>query len=272
MQSASIEELRLLGRKHDFEDVIKSVTITREAGIDNINLDIIFGLPGQTLKSFERTLDAAVQMQTAHLSLYALTVEEGTPIAGMIDNGELPAPDTDTAAEMYETAMKKLEESGFQQYEISNWAKDHDHQCKHNLQYWKNGDYLGFGAGAHSHYGQWRWQTTEPLLDYIQKVNQPLSESIIFSPAATQQTELSFNDDLGETMMMGLRLTEEGISEQGFSQRFGVSLEEIYPNEIEKSIRQNLLEWVKKKDGRHLRLTQRGRMLGNQVFMRFLRD
>lgn len=272
MQSASIEELRMLGRKHDFEDVIESVALARKSGIGNLNLDIIFGLPGQNIDSFELTLDAAVQIHPPHLSLYALTVEEGTPLAAMIDRGELAAPDTDAAGDMYEIAMKRLDAAGYQQYEISNWAIDTARQCKHNLQYWKNDDYLGFGAGAHSHYGQWRWENVEPLSDYIQKVKNPNSEMKSFSQAALQQTELNMNDDLGETMMMGLRLTEDGISENGFFRRFGVSLDETYPNEIETVIRQGLVEWAEKNDGRHLRLTHRGRLLGNQVFMRFLKD
>jgi oxygen-independent coproporphyrinogen-3 oxidase len=272
MQSASIEELRMLGRKHNFEDVIDSTALALQAGIYNLNLDIIFGLPGQTIDSFKCTLKAAVQIHPPHLSLYALTVEKGTPLADMIEHGELPNPDTDTAGEMYEIAMEQLAKDGYRQYEISNWAVDTAHQCKHNLQYWKNGDYLGFGAGAHSHYDQLRWENTELLSGYVHKVMEPHDELKSLSPAASQQTELTLNDNLGETMMMGLRLTEEGISEKEFTQRFGVSLEETYPNEIETSIRQQLLEWSEKNDGRHLRLTHRGRMLGNQVFMRFLKD
>jgi len=272
MQSASIEELRMLGRRHNFEDVIESVAIARKSTIENINLDIIFGLPGQTKKSFECTLDAAIQIRPPHLSLYALTVEEGTPLASLIEKGELPSPDSDIAGDMYATAMKKLAQNGYTQYEISNWAIDQDHRCKHNLQYWKNLEYIGFGAGAHSHYRKWRWENTERLLDYIQKTNQPIVDCTTFSSAASHQIELSFEDDLGETMMMGLRLTEDGIGENDFSMRFGVRLEEAYPKEIKTSIQQQLLEWVEKTDGRHLRLTQRGKMLGNQVFMRFLKD
>ncbi len=272
MQSASRDELRMLGRKHDFEDVISSTTLAREAGIDNLNLDIIFGLPGQNINSFEHTLAAATQIFPPHLSLYALTVEEGTPLAAMIERGDLANPDTDIAGEMYENAMERLAEAGYRQYEISNWAVDDAHQCKHNLQYWKNGDYLGFGAGAHSHNKQWRWENLESLPDYIQRVKNPKDELETLSPAASRQTELSLNGDLGETMMMGLRLTEGGISENEFSQRFGVKLEETYLSEIETSLRQHLLEWIVSNDGRHLRLTHRGKMLGNQVFMRFLKD
>jgi oxygen-independent coproporphyrinogen-3 oxidase len=272
MQSASLEELRMLGRKHNFKDVIESITLARGAGIDNLNLDIIFGLPSQSISSFSRTLEAAVQIHPPHLSLYALTVEDDTPLAAMIDRGELSAPDPDTAGEMFETAMERLAEAGYSQYEISNWAIDEAHQCRHNLQYWKNGLYLGFGAGAHSHYGQWRWENAEPLLDYIYRVLNPTNEMNSLSPAASKQTELTFNDNLGETMMMGLRLTDDGISENEFSRRFGVSLEETYLHEIDTSIRQQLLEWTERDDGRHLRLTHMGRMLGNQVFMRFLKD
>lgn len=272
MQSASLKELRMLGRKHNFENVISSIALAREANIDNLNLDNIFGLPGQTIDTFKRTLEAAVQIRPPHLSLYALTVEDGTPLATMINRRELSAPDPDKAGEMYETAMERLAEAGYQQYEISNWAVNEAHQCKHNLQYWKNREYLGFGAGAHSHLEQWRWENLESLPDYIYRVTNPNGDMKSLSPAALQQTELSLKDDLGETMMMGLRLTEEGISEKEFSRRFGLSLEETYPNEIKTSIHQELLEWIDGFDGRHLRLTLRGRMLGNQVFMRFIKD
>lgn len=274
MQTASLEELTMLGRKHQFGDVIASVESVRAAGIENINLDIIFGLPGQNIRSFESTLDAALKIKPPHLSLYALTVEEGTPLASMITKGDLPEPDADLAGDMYAQAMERLEEAGYHQYEISNWAIDENHQCSHNLQYWMNGEYLGFGAGAHSHYQQWRWANLDLIGEYIDRLSnfETMISNETISPAATNKTLLTRNDDLGETMMMGLRLTQTGVGARDFERRFGESLENAYGKEISLLLKQRLLEWVNLTDGRHLRLTNRGRMVGNQVFMQFLKD
>lgn len=272
MQSASLEELLMLGRKHTFEDVEKSIDLARQADFENINLDVIFGLPGQDLETFEMTLDAAIKIKPPHLSLYSLTIEHGTHLAAMIAEGRLPEPDSDTAADMYTLAMERLEQEKYLQYEISNWAIDTTYECKHNLQYWRNQEYLGFGAGAHSHYRKWRWENAENIGSYIQKIENRVQERNWISPAAVVQTELNLNDNVGETMMMGLRLTDEGVSENRLHEQFGIDLKEFYRKEIVDLLKQNLVEWVAKIDGPHLRLTRRGRMLGNQVFMQFLKD
>ncbi len=274
MQSALLEELRLLGRRHTFADTSRSVELARQAGFENINIDIIFGLPAQAIHSLRKTLEAALELEPPHLSLYALTVEEGTPLASMIKRGILPPLDDDTVGDMYAMAMEKLEKEGYIQYEISNWALDQAHECQHNLQYWRNEEYVGFGAGAHSHYMNYRWENAEGIRDYIEMMAtyQDQDKSKFFSPAALRQSISSFNDQLGETMMMGLRLTDEGISARKFEERFGATLEKIYGNEITFLCVQGLLIWVEKEDGKHLKLTPRGRMLGNQVFMQFLKD
>ena len=181
MQSASENDLRILGRKHTFLDVCKSVENAKKAGFSNINLDLIFGIPQQTLRSFEDSLNAAMGLFPDHLSLYALSVEDSTPLAIQIANGELPEPDDDLAADMYILAMELLDSRGFSQYEISNWARAEEAQCLHNLQYWRNLDYLGFGAGAHSHYKQSRWENIKAITDYIDSV------------AKNQKNRLSFH-------------------------------------------------------------------------------
>jgi len=272
MQSASLEELAMLGRKHSLMDVAESVELARQAEYENFNLDIIFGLPGQTIGSFIETLESALQFNPPHLSLYALTVEEGTPLAILIDKGSLPKPDEDAAGDMYELAMNRLDEAGYIQYEISNWALSQKNQCCHNIQYWKNHDYLGFGAGAHSHYSKSRWDNTAEVEKYIGQINKNAEQSDWISPAAANQITNSRMDEIGETMMMGLRLTEEGVSASEFTVRFGMTLDKIFKKEIARLLNQNLVEWADKEDGPHLRLTRRGRMLGNKVFMQFLKD
>jgi len=272
MQSASIKDLKILGRKHSFIDVKNSVENARKAGFLNINLDLIFGIPFQSLKSFENTLKSALDLSPNHLSLYALSIEDSTPLALQIANGFLPEPGDDLAADMYILAMEFLESHGFNQYEISNWARDDKSQCLHNLQYWRNLNYLGFGAGAHSHYGQTRWENQKTINNYIDSVIKGSQNMDSVSPAGINLISLTDKDDMSETMMMGMRLTQEGISLESFAKRFGIGLEEIYSKEISKLQSRDLVEWVVKRNSRYLRLTQKGRLLGNQVFMEFIRD
>lgn len=272
MQSASASDLKVLGRSHSFKDVETNVGNAREAGISNLNLDLIFGIPFQSLKSFETTLKAAIGLSPDHLSLYALTVEDSTPLAIQIANGELPQPDDDLEADMYIMASEFLENQGFAQYEISNWARDSNRQCMHNLQYWRNLDYLGFGAGAHSHYMQLRWENQKTITDYIDSVTKNSQNTERVSPAGINFVSLSDMDEISETMMMGMRLTQEGISAEDFVKRFGIGLEEVFTKEISKLQSRELVEWVVNGDCRVLRLTQKGRLLGNQVFLEFIRD
>jgi len=271
MQSASDRDLRILGRKHSFREVSNSVGNARSAGFSNINLDLIFGIPLQTLMSFEESLNSALDLAVEHLSLYALSIEDSTPLAIQIANGELHEPDEDLAADMYLMASEKLDGKGFSQYEISNWSRSDGTQCLHNLQYWRNLDYIGFGAGAHSHYAQSRWENALMITDYIDLITKNSSLNHI-SPASTNLIMLTNNDEISETMMMGMRLTKEGIVKKDFSERFGIKLESIYAKEIAILLKRGLVEWIVMEDQPRLRLTQAGRLLGNQVFLEFIRD
>ncbi|MCX8063369.1 MAG: radical SAM family heme chaperone HemW, partial [Anaerolineales bacterium] len=152
-QSANEHELRLLGRVHSVADVVQSVELSRSVGISNINLDLIYGLPAQTLIDWTNSLETALSLGVEHLSLYSLTVEDDTSLQEWIQMGLYPRPDTDLAADCYELARDMLSNAGYLHYEISNWAKLRDgniaYVCQHNLQYWKNAEYFGLGAGAH---------------------------------------------------------------------------------------------------------------------------
>jgi oxygen-independent coproporphyrinogen-3 oxidase len=330
MQSAHADELELLGRIHTFEQVVQGVDWARAAGFDNLNLDAIFGLPAQTLKRWEATLRRSLELGVEHLSLYALTLEEGTPLLGREEAGELPPPDPDLAADMYDLATELLESASFQQYEISNWAKDAGNKqsdvdnpsyaCRHNLQYWRNQPYLGVGAGAHGYIcepsydgvkngnldvtgtvgaGSEPAPTISPAPtknsmrianvlapgEYIQRMAGwegkrmpfPLIPALgqvppapaLVSPAVAQVTPLSVQDEIGETMMMGLRLTREGVSRAAFRLRFSRELEETFGKQIERLTRLGLLEWAGVEQD-VLRLTRHGRLLGNQVFVEFI--
>ncbi len=155
VQSAHPADLHLLERDHDFLTVIRTVAWARQAGFDNLNLDLMLGLPQQPLERWQRTVELALDLAPEHFSLYALTLEHGTPLAHWVDRGLVPAPDPDLAAEMYLWADERLRQAGFRQYEISNWARP-GMVCRHNLQYWRNQPYLGLGAGAHGYAGGFR--------------------------------------------------------------------------------------------------------------------
>jgi len=286
MQSANTEELRMLERIHTFVDVIEAVQWARQAGFDNLNLDLIYGLPEQTLSTWQTSLERAVALHPEHLSLYALTLEHGTPFGRWASRGLLPLPDPDLAADMYEWSSAFLAANGYVQYEISNWArltkdesgrmKDEETDatssfaCKHNLQYWRNLDYLGLGAGAHGYAAGVRYANVLRIKTYIERLADPYSAQLPFplTPATVNQHKNSLRDDMQETMITGLRLTREGVSAAGFQARFGAQLTDVFGKEITELLNLRLLEWA----GDALRLSEYGRLLGNQVFIRFVGD
>ncbi|NPA92126.1 MAG: coproporphyrinogen III oxidase family protein, partial [Chloroflexi bacterium] len=268
VQSAHPDDLRLLERGHDYATVIRAVTWARQAGFRNLNLDLIFGLPHQPLSRWQQSLELVLGLQPEHLSLYALTLEHGTPLAHWVAQGLLPQPDPDLAADMYLWADERLKQAGFQQYEISNWARP-GMACRHNLQYWRNLPYLGLGAGAHGYTNQTRTINVLTPGAYIRRL-ETATEPRAFprSPATVEARALTLADEMAETMMMGLRLTEEGVSRRTFAQRFGRALEAVYGPTIERLQKQGLLTWSP--DRERLRLTSRGRLLGNWVFREFV--
>jgi len=279
MQSANPQDLLLLERQHDFQHVVSAVKMLRKAGFDNINLDIIYGLPYQSLNSWQRTLDAGISLNPDHLSLYALTIESGTPMGSWVKKGLLSEPDADIAADMYEYASARLATQGYELYEISNWARrDSGGQlmtCKHNLQYWRNLPYLGCGAGAHGFAGGRRTENELTPQKYVQalavSVEASSRDKYTFpqNPAIRNSTVITRDREMKETMLMGLRLTNEGVARASFRDRFGVDLKDEFKGEIEPLINSGLLEWDHS-EGDRLRLTPRGYLLGNQVFMQFV--
>ena len=234
VQSANPLELRLLERQHDFSQVIESVKWARQAGLENFNLDLIFGLPEQALETWQHTLNLALGLAPVHFSLYALTVEHGTPLSHWTHRGLVPLPDADLAAEMYEWAAERLEAAGYQQYEISNWGRRMPSgealSCRHNLQYWRNLPYLGFGAGAHGYAAGVRTANVLAPLAYIRRMREQVAveESFPQTPATQSIQAIDRETEIGETMMMGLRLTQEGVSRCAFRRRFGQDLPEIF--------------------------------------------
>lgn len=295
VQSSITEELRMLERVHDFFTVIEAVSTARKAGFDNLNLDLIYALPEQTLANWQTTVKRVLELQPEHISAYALTLEHGTPFGRWADKGILPLPDPDLAADMYEWTMEFLAENGYVQYEISNWARntkgkkskgnnDFRHStfdtfpefaCQHNIQYWRSLPYLGLGAGAHGYAGGYRYSNVLRIKTYIDRLTtdqQSLRTEFPLTPAAVNKYKQTLSDDISDYMINNLRLVEAGVADSDFRSRFGSGLLEIYPGEIEALIRNNLIE-KKTSDGSEVfRLTKRGRLLGNQAFMQFIQD
>jgi oxygen-independent coproporphyrinogen III oxidase len=277
MQSVNTEELIMLERQHTFTDVIQAVEWARTGGIDNLNLDLIYGLPRQTLKMWLNSLKAVLSLMPEHLSLYALTIEKGTPMHGLVERGILPQPDDDLAADMYDAAREILAAEGYIQYEISNWARrDHSGEllaCKHNLQYWRNLPYLGVGAGAHGFIEHHRTVDILQPNAYINRMKDKgiATENLTFpsTPATIHSTFIDQDTEIGETMMTGLRLVDEGVSSLDFQNRFGMELQDRFGQQIDHFLSLGLLEWAGEQ-GNILRLTPKAYLIGNQVFMEFI--
>ncbi|MCL5998292.1 MAG: radical SAM family heme chaperone HemW, partial [Chloroflexi bacterium] len=259
-QSADPGELKLLGREHAFDDVVAAMRTARAAGFENVNLDLIFGLPRQSIDTWRRTLDATLALQPDHISLYALTIEQGTPMHDWTRRGEVPFPDPDAAADMYDHAERTMAAAGFVHYEISNWCRP-GYECEHNLIYWRNEPYFGFGAGAHSSSIDRRWWNVRRPADYVGRIQRGETVEAGYEDidAATSR---------GETMMMGLRLLDEGVRLASFARRYGTPLEHFYAGALREGQRLGLLDV----DGERVLLTGRGHFLSNQALMLFVAD
>jgi oxygen-independent coproporphyrinogen-3 oxidase len=262
MQSANDNELRLFARRHDNDQVARAVSAARRAGFNNINLDLIYGVPHQTIRDWQWSLNQALMLQPDHISLYALGLEDGTAMKAWVDTGRLPDPDDDLSADMYELATDYLAADGYDQYEISNWAKP-GYMCRHNLQYWRNWPYIGLGPGAHGYAGGVRYSTILSPQRYIRLMQtaQRLFD-FPYTPATDNAIMVDRAGEISETLIMGLRLTREGISRSRFTERFGEDLLTIYPETIERFSQFGLLTV----DGETVRLTRQGRLLSNVLF------
>ena len=274
VQSLHDDELALLDRAHSGERAIEALTAARGAGFENVNLDLIFGLIEQPIERWQETLERALALGPEHLSCYALTLEPGTLLYYRVQKGQLPEPDSDVVADQYEWTRERLEQAGYEQYEISNWALP-GRACRHNLVYWRAEPYLGVGAGAHSFFAGQRLANVDSPQRYVELVNASHAEHAVTGHATLQQIaggespgEATFRSD---ALILGLRLLE-GVSPEAFAERFGMTLGEAIGPAIERHVDSGqqgatgLLEW---REGR-LRLTERGLLLANEVFVDLL--
>ena len=243
--------LTLLGRIHGWDQVVSSVRLARDWGFQNLNLDLMLGLPTQTLADVAESLAAALSLSPTHLSCYGLIVEDGTPLKEKISRGEWRLPEEEEERAMYELCRETLQRHGFKQYEISNFALP-GFLCRHNLDCWRRKEYLGLGSAACGFLGNVRYQNPPGLPDYL-------------SGKPAEETVLSRQDALFESVMLGLR-TMEGVSEEAFFQMHGVSLRDAFGEQLKKPLQQGLVRW----DHGSLRLTRRGMDVQNRVLVELL--
>lgn len=269
LQSANDTELALLGRIHTFRQFIETYELARRNGFDNINVDLMNSLPGQTLESFWRTLHQVLRLGPEHISAYSLIVEEGTPFFETYQEdvkrqeaGEQPRwlPTEDEVNAMTRMTEQILTEAGYHHYEISNFARP-GYECRHNIGYWERVNYLGLGIGAASLIENVRYSNTRDICEYIKETKQIREEMKLHVSAET----ISRKAQIEEFMFLGMRKTD-GISRDAFVQSFGVSVEAVYPKALQKLEEEGL---VAKQEGR-IFLTGRGQEISNYVLAQFL--
>ena len=263
VQSFQPHLLKFLGRMHSADEAVKALQVIGDSGFENFSLDLIYANPGQTLRDLENDLDTALRFQSPHLSAYNLTIEEGTPFHREYRNGRMRLLSEEEEIAMAELIEERLDHAGLQRYEISNYARPGFHS-RHNVNYWQSGDYLGIGAGAHSHkqvanrgiYGRRWWNEKNPAhyMSTISKSGQAVAD--------TEESDL--NRAAGEYMFSGLRLVE-GVCLDAFATRFGKSAAELYPQ-----ISQWIGEGLMATDSNRLRLTHRGILVANSIFVHFV--
>lgn len=276
IQSFNDSHLKNIDRRHSAAEGVHAIKNAESAGFDNINIDLMFGLPNQTKHEWIETLEIIPTIPIQHISMYCLTVEKNTPMYHQVNQGIIPMPDQDLAAEMYEIATNFMEQENFRHYEISNWAKN-NRICEHNLTYWKNQQFIGIGPGAHSLLFSYRFSNIESPKKYIQKLksnpnfqkkgndNETTKEKLLTIPTTENYEKQDIKTKMSDTMIMGLRL-DSGIHLNEFENTFQTKIEKIFPGKISKLISENLIT----KENNQIKLTDKGKLLGNEVFINFL--
>lgn len=259
LQACQEHLLQRLGRIHQYKDFIGNLQEAKAVGFNNINVDLMFGLPTQTLGEWHASLENIVALGIPHISAYNLIFEEGTPFFQWMEEGRIQKADEELELRMYHDAIGFLKDNGYLHYEISNFAKP-NHQCQHNILYWKNQEYIGFGVAAHSYINNHRFYNHSGIEEYsydIQNHQKPIEES----------HSLSIKEEISETMFLGLRMME-GVNVKDFVKRFGRTPEEIYGKQLKKLKERQLITY----DDYHIKLTSKGIDLANLVFEEMLLD
>lgn len=259
LQSVKDEKLRLLGRIHTYQEFVESYELARKAGFDNISIDLISSVPGQTLQEWKEELETAAAQNPEHISVYQLIIEEGTPFYEKYAEHPELLPDEETSREIYLWTGKFLKEAGYEQYEISNYAKP-GKESRHNLKYWERGDYLGLGLGAASMVQNIRMSNTKDMRTYLERCDKPktMREDVQFLEEPRQMEEFMF---------LGLRKTR-GVSKKEFRRIFGREMDMVYEKALHKCLENGML--LEHKD--RIFLSEEGTLLSNMVLSEFLFD
>ncbi|MGE7215935.1 radical SAM family heme chaperone HemW [Priestia koreensis] len=257
VQTFDEQLLKTIGRVHTNEEVERLVKLAKEMGFSNISLDLMYGLPGQDLDMFHQSIEKALELDVEHISSYSLIVEPKTVFYNLMRKGKLHTPSEDDEAKMYGFLMETLAKSNFHQYEISNFAKP-GYESRHNLTYWDNEEYYGIGAGAHGYVGGVRRSNVAPIKRYMDLVGET-------GFAYLDQHVVTKGEQLEEEMFLGLRKTK-GVSKERFEEKFGQSIQSVFGDAIAEQVKLGLLT----DEDDYVRLTTKGRFLGNEVFQAFL--
>ncbi|GAA0862461.1 radical SAM family heme chaperone HemW [Paraclostridium tenue] len=257
LQATQNYHLKSIGRIHTYEEFEKNYYDAIDVGLTNINIDLMYALPNQKEEEWKETLDKIIKLNPSHISAYSLILEEGTKLYDMYENNEFNLLDEDTDIDMYEYTINTLKKHGYNQYEISNYAKQ-GKECKHNIIYWKCDNYLGLGPGASGYINDIRYSNIKNLNEYNNKINQNIKP-------IDEENKLNDKDKIEEFIFMGLRMNE-GINLEVFKERFKIDFYELYKDVLDKLLERELV----KLDKFNLSLTQKGREISNSVFIEFI--
>ena len=257
LQACQNRLLNKLGRIHTFSDFENALDLAKKHGFSNINADIIFGIPDQTFEDWQETVNKVLHFDLTHISCYSLIIEEGTVFGRLKEEGLLHEMDEELDRRMYHYAVELFSRAGFAQYEISNFAKP-DYQCRHNMNYWERGEYIGIGAGAHSFYSNRRYANSSDVLSYMKGICEG-------RPRLSEDSSLSAEESLSEKMILGLRLNK-GVDLAQVSGEFGLDVGKRYQKNIEFLLSRKLVE----RSGDVISLTKLGLDLANTVFVQFI--
>lgn len=255
VQSFNKRLLKTLGRKHKIEDTHRAFYFARALGYQNFGTDVIFGLPGQTLRMLNRDLDHIIELEPPHLSFYQLTVEEGTPLAAQVDSGKVRMPTDEDSAAMYQGGIERLREAGYERYEVSSLAQP-GYECRHNIAYWEGNDYIGLGPAAHSFVNGQRMSNVSNLQKYM--------ESLHAGDRPLEIDDSGIEERITESIMLGLRMSK-GIDRSAFESRFGKPVEDCIEGDVVKELKEN--ELLEESDT-HVYLTDDGILLADEIIRR----
>lgn len=259
LQETHNEILKKIGRIHTYEEFLNTYNLARKVGFDNINVDLMLALPGQSVEDLEESVEKVISLKPEHISVYSLIVEEGTPFYSKLEKNEIELPEDEVERKMYWTVKKMLEKNGYIHYEISNFAKK-GYESKHNLACWNQEEYIGFGVAAHSYTNNVRYSNVDRIEEYIKNFEEKNeADNFIFHEKQTPSSKMK------EFMMLGLRKIN-GIAIQDFKNKFGANPIFVYRKELEKLVNEELVEI----DGDYIRLTNKGLDLANLVWEEFV--